>query len=55
MPLGTEVGLGPGDIALHRDPAPPRKGAQQSPLFGLCLLRPNGRPSHALRKLTDAE
>jgi len=26
MPLGTEVGLGPGYIALYGDPAPPRKG-----------------------------
>jgi len=28
MPLGTEVGLGPGDIVLDGDPAPPRKGAR---------------------------
>jgi len=35
MPLGMEVGLGPGDIVLDEDPAPPRKEAQQ--LFGpLC-------------------
>ena len=27
MPLGTEVGLGPGDIVLDGDPAPPRRGA----------------------------
>jgi len=27
MPLGTEVGLGPGDIALDGDPTPPEKGA----------------------------
>jgi len=27
MPLGTEVGLGPGDIVLDGDPAPPQKGA----------------------------
>ena len=27
IPLGTEVGLGPGDIVLDGDPAPPRKGA----------------------------
>ena len=27
MPLGTEVGLGPGHIVLDGDPAPP-KGAQ---------------------------
>ena len=43
--LGTEVGLGPGDIVLDGDRAPPRKGAQQPPLFGPCLLWPNGRPS----------
>jgi len=42
MPLGTEVGLGPGDIVLNGNPAPivldgdtaaPRKGVQQSPTF----------------------
>jgi len=35
MLLGTEVGLGPGDIVLDADPAPPpRKGAQHpSPTF----------------------
>jgi len=26
MALGTEVGLGPGDIVLDGDPAPPEKG-----------------------------
>jgi len=26
MPLGTEVGLGPGDIVLDGDPARPQKG-----------------------------
>jgi len=35
---GTEVGLGPGDIVLDGDPAPP-KGAQP-PIFGPCLLWP---------------
>jgi len=51
MPLGTEVGLGPGDTVLDGDPAAPRKKAQQpasAPLFGPCLLRPNGRPSRQL-------
>jgi len=49
MPLGMEVGLGPGDTALDGDPAPPRKGAQQPPpLFGPCLLWPNDRPSQQL-------
>ena len=33
MPLGVEVGLGPGHIVLDGDPAPPRKGAQQPPTF----------------------
>ena len=29
MPLGTEVGLGPGDFVLDGDPAPlPRKGCR---------------------------
>jgi len=43
MPLGTEVGLGLGDIVLDGDPAPPN-GAQP-PIFGPYLLWPNGRPS----------
>jgi len=46
--LGTEVGLGPGRIVLDGDPAPQRKGAQQSLLCGTCLLYPNGRPSRQL-------
>jgi len=28
MPLGTEVGFGPGNIVSDGDPAPPQKGAQ---------------------------
>ena len=48
MLLGMEVGLGPGHIVLDRDPAPPPKGAQQSPLFGPCLLWPNDRPAQQL-------
>jgi len=38
MPPGTAVG----HILLDGDPAPIRKGAQQPPLFGPCLLWPNG-------------
>ena len=35
MPLGTEVGLGPGDIVLYGDPAPPMKrGTAAPPLLG---------------------
>jgi len=51
MPLGTEVGLsaghivldglGLGDIVLDGDPAPPRKWAQQPPLFGPLLWHGN--------------
>jgi len=46
VPLDREVGLGPGHIVLDGDPAPP-KGAQP-PIFGPCLLWPNGRPSQLL-------
>jgi len=43
MPLGVEVGLGPGHIVLDESPAPPQKrGAQPPPMFGPCLLWPNG-------------
>jgi len=38
MPLGTEVGLGPGEIVLHGDPVPPRKGAVFQPTKGLCQV-----------------
>ena len=41
MPLGMEVGFGPGDFVLDGDPAPPQKGAQPQ-MFGPCLLWPNG-------------
>ena len=42
MLLGTEVGLGPGHNVLDGDPAPPpKKGTQQPPIFGLCVLWPN--------------
>jgi len=40
MPLGVKVGLGPGDTALHGDPATPKKG-HSLPLYGPCLLWPN--------------
>jgi len=46
MPLGMEVGLDPGHILLDVDPVPPKRA--QPPIFGPCLLWPNGRPSHQL-------
>jgi len=90
MPLGMEVGLGPGDIVLDGDPVPPKRGTTPNfrpmfivakgldgsichlvrryrprprrhcvrwgpsplrgtpPIFGPCLLWPNGRSSQLL-------
>jgi len=48
MPLATQVGLVPGDIVLDGDPAapiPPKK-EHRPPLFGSCLLWPNGWMDH---------
>jgi len=43
MPLGSEVGLGPGDIVLDGDPAPlPKTGAEPPPIFGPCLFWSKG-------------
>jgi len=44
MPLGMEVGLGPGHVMLDGDPAPPppEKGTATPPLFIPGLLWPNG-------------
>jgi len=39
VPLGTKV--------VHGDPAPPQTG-HSPPIFGPCLLWPNGRPSQLL-------
>jgi len=41
MPHGTEIWLAPDHIVLDGDPAPPSKWAQP-PIFGPCLLWPNG-------------
>ena len=48
MPLGREVGLGPGDIVLDGVPAPPPPMGHSPPCFGPCLLWPDGRPSQLL-------
>jgi len=44
MSLGREVDLGPGDIVLDGDPAPPPKmgggTAAPPPIFGSCLFWP---------------
>jgi len=40
MPRGKEVGLGPDDIVLDGETTLPKR--EQPPIFGACLLRPNG-------------
>jgi len=42
MPLGMEIGFGPGHIMLDGDSHPPPKKGHSPPLFGPCLLWPNG-------------
>jgi len=42
MPLGMEVGLSAGDFVLDGDPAPLPKKGRSPPIFGPCLLWPNG-------------
>jgi len=42
MPLGMEVGLGPGDFVLDGDPAPPKRSQ-----------RPNSRPMSIVAKRLD--
>jgi len=41
VPLGTEVGIGPG-VVLDGDAAPPTKKRHSLPVFSPCLLCPNG-------------
>jgi len=48
MKLIMDVGLDPGDIVLDGDPAPPKRGGRATPLFGPCLLWPNGRSCQLL-------
>ena len=42
LPLSMKVGLGPCDFVFDGNPAPPEKMALPHPIFGLCLLWPNG-------------
>ena len=42
MPLGREVGLSPSGIVLYGDPAPFTQKGAEPPIFGPCLLWPNG-------------
>jgi len=38
MPLGTEVGLDPGDIVLDGDPALPKKGEHSPNFRPMCIV-----------------
>jgi len=42
MALDMEVSLSPGDFVLDTGPSPSPKKAGEPPIFGPCLLRPNG-------------
>ena len=42
MKLDMEVGLGPGHIVLEMGPSSPLSKGAQLPIFGKCLLWPNG-------------
>jgi len=44
VPLGVEVGIGPGHIVLDEDPAAPQKGLHSSPNF---------RPMYVVAKRLD--
>jgi len=47
MPLGMEVGRGPGDFVLDGNPGPlPKRGVAPTPIFGACPLWPNGKIDH---------
>ena len=53
IPLGTEIGLGSGDIVLDGDPAPPRKGAQQPPTFWRMSIVAKWSPISATQLLSS--
>ena len=42
IPLGTEVGLVPGDCVQWGPISPEKRGRAPHPIFALCLLWPNG-------------
>jgi len=48
MSLGTEVDLSPSHIFVRWGSSSPKWGTAAAPLFGPCLLGPNGRLSQLL-------
>jgi len=55
MPLGTELGLGPGDVVLDGDPAPPKKGGTAAPTFRLMFIVAKRSPIAATAELLLAK
>jgi len=56
MPIGTEVGLGPGDIVLDGDPAPyPRKRGTAAPTFWPMSIVAKQSPSSATAELLSKD
>jgi len=51
MPLGTEVGLGPGDIVLDGDPASPSESGTAAPLFSAHVYVATASPISATAEL----
>jgi len=51
MTLGMEIGLGPGHTVLDGNPAPPWKGAQQTPTFRPMSVVAKGSPISATAEL----
>jgi len=51
MPLGTEVGLGPGHTVLDGDPAPPQKGVYNRPHFSAHVYCDQTSPISATAEL----
>ena len=50
MALDREVDLGPGDIVLDGNQAPPKGNSPPPAMFGLCLLWPDSSRSHCVRR-----
>jgi len=55
MPLGTEIGLEPGDIVLDGDPATLHKNGHNSPQFSAHVLWPIGCMDHDATSISTEE
>ena len=58
MPLGMEVGIGPGDLVFDEDPAPSQKGIPTPPNFwpmSIVAKRLNGSRYGMVRRYTSVQ